>query len=328
MTDLPVVWLSWLEHQRTTGLSNYFGHTVKIWKTSSRGALRYLSLGLRTTGWLLRHRPPIVIVQCPSIVLAHLVLMLKPLLGCRVVIDAHNEVLQNFNYRRSRLMAALYKGAVAWADLTIVTNPQLRELAESKGARAVVLPDIIECGLNVPDAQLSRPVRVVVISTFASDEPILEIVEAARVLGSDFEFTFTGRPNDLARSVEQIRPFNVQFAGFLESAEYWRLLRESSVIVDLTLKPACLVCGAYEAISVRRPVILSEDQQTKAWFGDAAVYTGNSRWSIAATVKHVVAGFDEVKRKQEVASGEIRMRWEKLARELQSALIGGTNGRR
>lgn len=326
-----VAWVSWLAHQRTDSIARHFGHDVKVLATKSRGAARYVRLILATTVWLLRARPSIVIVQCPSIVLAWLVIVTQALLRHRVVLDAHNEIVQNYNFPNSRIMRALYRAAIRRADLVVVTNPTLAQEVQRLGGEPVVLPDKLVARAVAGRRGASEPRRIVVISTFASDEPLEELVEAARVLGPSYRFRFTGRVNNRAARLATVKPEWVEFTGFLAEEDYWRLLEDSDLVVDLTLKPACLVCGAYEAISLRRPVLLSADREVMSWFGDAALYCRNERASIAEAIASALRSPHAVHERQAGSIVGIEQRWAELAREFAdrlAALESPEQGRR
>lgn len=315
-----IVWLSWLDHQRTRGIAAAFGHEVKVWEYQSAGLARHISLGWRTALWLARERPDAVIVQCPSIILALLALALRPILGFRVIVDAHNEVVQNFNFPNSRIMGFAYRVALQRANLVIVTNPSLAKQVRIKGGRPAILPDAI-----VPRGAFARhthsvPFKVAVISTFAPDEPIDEIVGAARKLGAAYRFSMTGKLGDRARKIEASKPASLVLTGFLSDEDYWRLLEDSDLVVDLTLKPSCLVCGAYEALSIPRPLVLSDDAESRRWFGDAALYTANSTADLVEVVQSLASGYSEFATRQTEAISDIQLRWNSLADALAHEL--------
>ena len=82
-------------------------------------------------------------------------------------------------------------------------------------------------------------------------------------------------------------PRNVRFTGFLAEQDYWDLLRGADGIIDLTLKPNCLVCGAYEALAVGRPMLLSDNAASMELFGDGATYTDNTPQGIRSAVERL-----------------------------------------
>jgi glycosyltransferase involved in cell wall biosynthesis len=65
-------------------------------------------------------------------------------------------------------------------------------------------------------------------------------------------------------------------------------LRRATVIVDLTLMPSCLVCGAYEALAVGTPLILSDDPAGRERFGPMALFSRDDPASIAAAIDNAI----------------------------------------
>ena len=112
--------------------------------------------------------------------------------------------------------------------------------------------------------------NVALIATFAKDEPIGAIFEAVR--GTDLKLYVTGNQSKLAAQDAARVPDNVRFTGFLAEQDYWDLLRGSDAIIDLTLKPNCLVCGAYEALAIGRRSCCRRTASMEL-FGDGVAYT-------------------------------------------------------
>ena len=94
--------------------------------------------------------------------------------------------------------------------------------------------------------------------------------------GADLHLQVTGNPHKIGLSVAQRAPPNVHFTGFLADEDYWQLLRSADAIIDLTSKADCLVCGAYEALALGKPMLLSDNTASRELFGEGAVLTDNS----------------------------------------------------
>ncbi len=61
----------------------------------------------------------------------------------------------------------------------------------------------------------------------------------------------------------------------------------------------CLVCGAYEALAINKPLIVSRTASLSEYFGDAAVLTDNTAEAIRASVLAAFAQREELVRKAE-----------------------------
>lgn len=287
LSDQQAVAVTWFGHRRTENLCRRLGWTYCVIETPSRGIIRYLRLAPRTIAMIARTRPRVLVVQNPSLVLAMLCVMVRPYFKYRLVVDAHNEAVQPF-LLKNELLRRLSRLCLRRADLTIVTNDALARIVDSVGGTPFVLPDPLPEPPQSREMVVSRTgFGVVVISTFSADEPLEEILRAASRLGAAAKFSITGNLKRLPHGLRRQASANVTFTGYLAESEYWALLRSCDVVVDLSLMPDCLVCGAYEAIAVRRPVIVTDSVTSRMWFREAAIYTQNDADAIEKVLRDV-----------------------------------------
>jgi glycosyltransferase involved in cell wall biosynthesis len=239
-------------------------------------------------------------------VLAALVCALKPLLRFRVVVDRHS----NFTFAdtdtgfRNRLS----NYSLRRADLTIVTNDFVKRLVESKGGRAFVLQDKLPTLAAAARPRLEGRFNAVFVCTFSPDEPLEAVVEAARLLDSGVRVYVTGRRELLPEAVRARAPRQVVFTGFLPDAQYASLLATADVVLELTTRDHTLLCGAYEAVSLGTPLVVSRTDALMSYFHKGAVVTGNTPLQIARAIRE--AERRQTRLRQEV--GELR---EELTRD-------------
>jgi glycosyltransferase involved in cell wall biosynthesis len=318
----PVLALTWERHRRMNELSDWLGLPLRILESKHRGLRRYLSLGWTTLRILARERPTHVFIQNPSLVLATLVLLVRPLFGrYRVVMDAHNEAVTPFSFTQWPI-PWLARRALRKADVTIVTNEALAKIVRAAGGRPLVLPDRLPTAPIAPKAvPLSEEMQVMVVATYAADEPIADILEAARELGAGYRFAFTGNPKKLPAAQRERAPANVRFTGFVPEHDYWQLMADSHVMLDLTLKPNCLVCGAYEALALQKPMVLTGNPASRDLFERVALFPASERAAdIAATLRELRTRYDALL-PQLVAEGpRFNQRWNAAAADLRNAL--------
>lgn len=276
--------VSWFEHRRTRELCTGLGIELVLIETTYRGLRRYLLLTARTIALLVRQRPGVLLAQNPSLILGALCVVLRGALGYRLIVDAHNEAVEPHENPQPWIRW-LSRWVIRRADLTIVTNRQLAELVRKQQGKPFVLPDRIPAPAPGVVRPLGAGFNVVLIATFARDEPIAEIFEAAR--GGELELFVTGNPQKLRADVAARAPPNVRFTGFLAEADYWSLLRAADAVVDLTLKPDCLVCGAYEALAVGKPMLLSNNSASVELFGEGALFTDNTVEDIRCSIERL-----------------------------------------
>jgi glycosyltransferase involved in cell wall biosynthesis len=283
--------LSWERHRRMDEMCRALRVRLVVLESRHRRVWRYLHLAARTWRELRRSRPRVLLVQNPSIVLAAVATLWRPWFRYRLVVDAHNEAVRPhiFDVAPIRFVS---RWLLRTADLTIVTNAALADAVTRTGGHPMVLQDRVpEVEPTPAPALAGGPFRVAVISTFAPDEPLTEIFDAARGCSADFQFFVTGRSERAPRALVERQPENLHLTGFLKEADYWQLLRSVHVVLDLTAMPDCLVCGSYEAIGVGRPLVLTDIPAGRALFGAAACFARNEPESIRAALHDLHSGY-------------------------------------
>ena len=321
--------MTWEKHRRTRGIAAEFGLHLCEFTTPLRGLVRYGRLIPITIKYLISYTAPVVIVQNPSFVLAVVVVALSKFTSrWKVAIDAHNVAIEQLD-ASNQLLRLMARAVVRHANLTIVSNDALADVVRRHGGKAGVLPDC----LPQPDlTQLPEPKQdpastaVTVISTFAADEPIEEIFGAADTLGSRYRFVFTGRPDRWLKAFSGRIPPNVGFSGFVPNADYWHLLASSDVIVDISTRKHCLVCGAYEALAVGRPIVLTDDPSTRQLFSAIAVFAKPDMRSIASAIADARAQHARISAASASARSAFLEVWSKRANDLTLELGITPNG--
>jgi hypothetical protein len=264
----------------------------------------------------MRRRPSALLVQNPSLVLAAFTVLLRPLFRYRLVVDAHNEAVEPF-LNRSAFIAAVTRWVLKRADVTIVTNEPLARVVRAAGGRPFVLPDRIP----TPPQQAGRTLpgfNVALIATFAADEPCREILQAVAEL--EMQMFVTGNFRKLDASVREAVAPNVTFTGFLSEADYWELLRSVDAVVDLTTMDNCLVCGSYEAVALRKPLLLSRSEASVALFADCALFTDNSTADIRERLLELPAQVRRLEEGAVTTDARMTASWQRSAAELRSLM--------
>jgi glycosyltransferase involved in cell wall biosynthesis len=301
--DAGAIWLTWEPHRRTRELAAALQLEL-VELHAGRGGWRYPRLLAQTAHTVLRHRPALVFVQCPSIVLGLAAVMLKQVFGFILVADLHNEAVSPFNYS-SRIYQRIVRLIWSGADICIVTNHALKRLVERSGATTCVLPDRVPALSPAgPSAGRERIVKVVFICTFAPDEPVREVIQAAGILGPGFQLAVTGDPRRLPLDI--VLPPNVELTGFLPDAGYEQTLRDADVLLDLTRMDDCLVCGGYEAVAVEKPLVTSDTAALRTLFSRGTVFATHDPLALAAAI---VRASEE----RERLAGEMRTLKQELA---------------
>jgi len=317
------LWITWEHHRRTLELCHALSiELCELTSPRSRG-LRYVVLLARTTICLLRRRPSLVVVQCPSVVLGLWAALLKPLLGFSLVADLHNEAVRPFS-----ILSSTYESVLAFihatADLCLVSNAHLSDVVERAGGKVFVLPD------KLPDMRPraivpAGPTRsVVFVCTYAPDEPFREVIDAARGIDPTVTVFVTGS----YRRVEPLHPpENVYLTGYVSERDYVALLQTADVIVDLTCIDDCLVCGAYEAVALGKPLVTSDTAALREYFNRGTVYTKHDSQSLAAAMSYALEHSDELAAEMRTLRVELARDWVRQRDALRRLLQLDESGR-
>lgn len=307
MTKPRALWISWERHRRSRELARRLSVPLVEIVSSAHPAWRTLRSTLRTTWLLLRERPSLLFVQNPSVQLAYLACRLRPWLGYTLVVDRHS----NFDFADTDhgLFNRLSNYTLRHADLTIVTNDAVARVVESKGGRALVLQDALPSLAGGSPPGSGDRIEVLYICSFSSDEPIEELVEAARRLGEGFRIHVTGRVRDSFRDLASRAPANVQFTGFLPEDRYVSLLGGVDLVVVLTKRENTLLCGAYEAVSLRKPLVLSDQDVLRRYFRKGVVLTTNTPDSIATAIRSAARERERLRRELNELLPELTADW-------------------
>ncbi|MCB0074645.1 MAG: glycosyltransferase family 4 protein, partial [Caldilineaceae bacterium] len=285
-------WFTWETQRRNAALADAFSCDYLCFNYDHQPPpLRYIFCTARTLSSVLRNRYDLVFAQSPSIILAALVALLKWPLGYLLVIDAHNIVIEQ-GLGGPWLIKRLIRYAFSQADYVLVSNAELCQAVVQLGGHPLILPDRVPTIESVASPKLiknsKRPI-ITLISSFANDEPIESFVKAASDTKETFTLFVTGRRSKAGTSL-RYEGEKIRFTDFLPHEDFDALIQHSDLLVDLTTRENCLVCGAYEALAVEVPVLLSDTNALRQTFSGAS-FTQNSaegfRASLVSSLQHL-----------------------------------------
>jgi hypothetical protein len=306
------LWLTWEDHRRSRSLARVLGAELCELSERARPRLvRYAASVAATLAAVRRRRPATVICQYPSAVLALLALLvLRPVFGCRVGLDAHNGGLA-LEPGSSRLQRRFAGWLQRRADFVIVHNDAVAAAVRERGGTLVALPDPLPELATVQPVDLGHPFNLLFVCTFKPDEPYLEVLEATRRIDPDIGIHVTGEPRGKVDPAAW--PQNVVFCGRVPWARYDQLLRSVNGVIDLTTRERCLLCGAYEAVAAGKPMILSRTSTLMDYFSRGALFTDNRAHDSAHSIRRAILELRsrEAQLKAEVAwlKGELEQKW-------------------
>ncbi len=311
------IWITWERQRRNIGISSALGWPLYEMLDSSPRLIRYVRLIVKTIQTISREKPAVVCVQNPSIVLALLGVLCKGIMGYRCVVDAHNSGLIPLE-GRSEILLKIARWIQRRADLTIVTNEEMKAMVEANGGKAGILPDRLP---EVPPVEpsVTRGGRVVTyICTFSEDEPYEEVIKAAGLLDENIIVYITG--NHRGRIDVGTLPSNVELTGFIDETSYWSLLAASDAVMVLTLREGCLVCGAYETVALGRPLILSDTKALRSYFNRGCIYVKPDSRSIARGIGEALQKTEDLRAGVQELNRTIDRDWRNIFSAFQEVI--------
>ena len=312
-----VIWIAWERHRRTITISRYLDIEPIIFVKDLPRFVKHPYFILKTLFELFKHKPQNLIVQNPSIILALEACLFRRFFKYKLIVDAHNGGLIP-DVVTLPVLQSIYQYVQKFADITLVSNRYLGEVVEKNKGTPFVLPD------KLPDIKFDKStvnvkIKVVYICTFAIDDPYLAVLEACRMLPEGINVYFTGNYNKsdiLKKNISK----NITLTGFLSDQKYWDLLKSADLIIDLTTRRDCLVCGAYEAVSTETPMILSNSRVLREFFNKGAVFTEVEASEIASAIITSVEKIRELQLGIKKLKCELNEKWEVIGANLKELL--------
>ncbi len=319
---MKTVFLSWENYNRRSDLiaqqlnakmiNIHYGQRGNL----LQAPLRYLIQAQRSWQALRSEQPYVVFVQNPPIFVVALVYAYARRFGTRFAIDSHTST---FTAPKWRWSLGLHRVFSAAAVTTIVTNRHLQDLVAGWGCPAMVLgftPGHYPQGEPFPfDGQF----HAVVPSSFEWDEPLDVLFSAATQL-PDITFYVTGDYRRAPAHLLAQKPSNCHLTGYLPYEQYIGLLRGADVIVDLVTRDHTLLLGAFEAVSLGVPLIISDWPVLREYFARGAIHTPNTVEGIRAAVREAQANLAQLKRDVLLLRDELDREWEIKSTELKQLL--------
>jgi hypothetical protein len=324
------VWIAWEKQRRSLNLAGRLRARLFLCLDEDRGWRRYPLSIRKTLAELKARRGGIVLAQNPSMVLAALACLFKKAFGYTLVVDRHS----NFAYLaggkagiKRRLSDLLSDYTLRHADLTLVTNAELRARVERAGGRGFVLPDPFPDLSASWDGRRTEPPRlagapreILFVSSWSFDEPIAETIEACRRMQGEIIVRITGRMKpEYARMVREA-PANFIPTGFLSDREYFSLMAGCDAVMAVTQRAATLVCGGYEGVVMGKPLILGDSAALREYFDAGCVYTDGSAQDLENRFRRMMADLPALEEGIRELFARRSVEWEGRLADLEALL--------
>jgi len=245
--------------------------------------LKYVIASFKTLVLLYKERPDVIFVANPPIFAVLVVWLYCVLHKSKYVVDAHSATFTD--WRRAKFLW-LYRFLTKRALTNMLHNEPLERRVADWGAPTIILED----GPPVLKTDRVYPFRkgfnVVLVSSYHGDEPVREVIEAARY-AKNVNFYI---PGSLKRAPKEILtgvPDNVAFTDYLPEADYAALLKGCDVVMSLTIDDYKMQCGAHEGVEFGRPIITSNWPILREFFSKGTIHIDNSPSSLIKAIETI-----------------------------------------
>jgi glycosyltransferase involved in cell wall biosynthesis len=318
---LFLVWGPLSYGPRSRAFARELGIDVRfVYSTRRRGLLaatyKYGHQAMKTLWLLSRRRPSVVFVQSPPSFAAMVVWLYCSLTSARFVVDAHSAAMQSPYWTRPRW---LYRHLARRAVTTIVTNEYFARKLRRWGGHALVVRDIPTSFPTQATYPVEGTFNVLVVNTFAPDEPLREVMTAAKSLENVVLYV-TGDTSRVGRRLRSDVPANIRVTGYLADDSYYALMAASHAVLCLTTRDHTMQRGACEALSMGKPIITSKWPLLEDYFSRGTVHVDNTAKGIRDGVREMVRHHSRYKAEIEQLQIEQRHEWESVVTALVSLL--------
>jgi glycosyltransferase involved in cell wall biosynthesis len=285
---------------------HYFQYQKKIW-----APFKYPLMAVKTFITLMIRRPKVVIAMTPPIFCVLFAYFYCYLFHARLVIDAHTGALISKPWIWFRSMQRFLD---RHASVTIVTNRYLAELVSSWGGQPMVMnpPAIFPQGKNI---KLQGRNNIMVVNTFAGDEPLAEVLLAAEQC-PDIHFYITGDKTKAAHIVKKITAPNIHFTGYVSYEEYIGIMKSVNGVIGMTTRDYTLQSGGEEAVYMEKPLITTRFRFLQSYFRKGTVYADPNSQSIKNAIQVLLRDQYKLEKEMKALKSELISDWEKGINQL------------
>lgn len=274
---LFLVWGAPHGSRRSQIIAQHLGMDVKhIYITAKKGKYhalyKYPYQFFATLIFLIRTRYQLVFIQDPPIFAALPVYIYSLFFPAKFIIDAHTPPLLHPMWKWT---LPLHRFLSRRAITTLVTNDYLRDLVMDWGAHSLVLEDPpLAPRVTEPLALPANRLNVVMVSSASPDEPVREVLKAAREL-PEIHFYITGDYSGARQPIVDSAPENAHFTGYLQE-DFFSLLEAADVMMDLCVEDYQFLSGANEALWLGKPLITSQGPVLETYFNQGTLHIDNT----------------------------------------------------
>lgn len=302
-----IIFVAWNTTPRSRVLANFLQATIITYQVPTNHLLRlfnYPFLMFLTFCKLLQQKPDNIFVQLPPIQVSIPTFLYSKIFRKRLIFDTHSGIFFPKGIHQ-RLYYYLYANMIKHINLNLVHNDSILTRKCLQNTTTIVLEDKLPYQPIVYNP--NKPLKAVIICGYGKDEPINEVLKAAELI-PDIDFYLTGK-SDKLKNIPMSQ--NVKLTGYLNNTDYEIFLRTADLIIALTTRPDTVLCGAYEAVGLQKPLITSDTETLRKYFNKGTIYTANNANAIAQAITEARKNLAKLYNEMALLRKEKETTWQK-----------------
>ena len=294
---------------------NYFIHSLNI-NSKIFAPLKYIINTFITLNILNKENPDVIFVVNPPVFTVLIVWIYCIFHNCTYIVDTHSAA---FTAKRWSIFLWLYRFLSKHAFINILHNKTLEQKVANWGVPTANIGEVVfqlQLGKSYP---FGEGFKVVFVSLYSEDEPLEEVIEAARKMPS-VNFYITGSLRRAPKTIINEASENVIFTDFLPDEMYGALLKGSDIVICLTKNDNTMQNGAYEALTLGRPIITSSWPVLRNTYYKGAICINNSSNNLISAINRIKHNHSRYIREIIELRAELQSSWEKKFSKLLEVL--------
>lgn len=266
---------------------------------------------------LSRKNYDIVFVQIPPLGSALAGFLYAKTYSKKLIFDTHSGLFFPECWHQ-KLYLLFYRIMLKYISMNLVHNEGILKRNILTNTRTIVLEDKLPFKLVDSVLHPNREkFRMAVICGYGKDEPLQTILESIRLV-PEVEFYLTG--DSRALKMKYFLTENIILTGHLTDEEYENFLRTANAIMAFTTRPDTVLCGAYEAVSLAKPLITSDLPMLRKYFSKGTIHAANDAQSITSAIRLLVNNYERLQNEMRELRKEKEIVWQEQFKPLKQLL--------
>ena len=276
-----IVYLAWAPYNRR---AECFAHQLNAelllisffkYRNPKWAPIKYPLMAIKTLFVLYQKKPDVVFTMTPPLFCVLFAYIYCLFFRSKLIIDAHTGSLISKPWTQLQL---LHKFLCRKAIMTVVTNQYLVEMIESWEAKGTAMnPPIV-----FPETKrikLNGNTNVLFVNSFASDEPLEEIIDVANTM-QNVTFYITGDCALAPKKMIEKSSSNIIYTDFIPYNDYVQLMQSVDGVLCFSKRDYTLLSGGEEALFIGKPLLTFDFPFLREFFNKGTVFVEQNRKSI------------------------------------------------